>query len=63
MGSIPFHYKNRNSTSMGCCCGLEQGTGIDLHFRLWRKYWMRSVEPSRAALIRAALNGFDSLPL
>ena len=35
-------------------------TGLDLHFRPWRKLWSGSVQPSPAALIRAALNGFSS---
>ncbi len=33
---------------------MEQGTGIDLHFRLWRKLLSGSVQPSPAARNRAA---------
>ena len=39
-------------------------TGLDLHFRLWRKLWLRSVKPSRATVHRTvAFDWFESVPL
>ena len=35
--------------------------GIRLHFRLWRKLWFGSVQPSPAALIRAAFRASNLL--
>ena len=48
---------------MSCCSTRKTDTvtGLDLHFRLWRKLWLRSVKPSRATVHwTVAFNGFES---
>ena len=57
-GFESYAIKKKNHTKW-CGFFLVDDIGLDLHFALWAKLRFASVQPSAAALVRAAFNLFE----